>query len=533
MTMQVGACEMTTAEEMALGCEAAQTDGVEPVDQPQAWDEPIPFFDSNLPGFPVDALPESIGKYVSALATSTQTPVDLAAMLSLAVMGAACAKKIVVEIKPGFVEPLNLYTITALPSGNRKSAVFKAMLEPIEAFEKAETKGIAPEIARGTTRYKVLEKSLVKAQEIAAKASDPAKRASLTAAAEDMAVELDSLRIPAYPQFLADDCSPESLASLLSTQHGRMALMSAEGDLFEIMGGRYSANKSPNLNVFLKGHSGDELRVNRIGRPPEYIHDPALTIGLAVQPEVIEGLAGKPGFRGKGLLARFLYSLPESRLGHRRADPPTIPGMTLAAFNQAITNLLALPMSVDSSGDVSAYVLRLDDCARETVLAFMEFLEPKLEPLGELGFISDWAGKLTGAIARIAALIHLAETADRDKPWDIPVADQILHRAIKIGEYLIPHAIAAFGTMGADPVVEATKRILSWIKREGLATFTKREAWQALRGRYSTAADMDPHLAFLVTQGYIREGQRPAAGPGRPSRVFEVNPNFGDIGDIG
>ena len=80
--------------------------------------------------------------------------------------------------------------------------------------------------------------------------------------------------------------------------------------MFDQMAGRYNQAAGPNLGVYLKGHAGDLLKVDRRGRPPEYVERPCLTIGLTVQPEVLQGLAGRPGFRGRGLLARFLYSLP-------------------------------------------------------------------------------------------------------------------------------------------------------------------------------------------------------------------------------
>jgi hypothetical protein len=42
-------------------------------------------------------------------------------------------------------------------------------------------------------------------------------------------------------------------------------------------------------------------------------------VALTVQPEVLRGLASRPGFGGRGLLARFVYSLPASLVGHRLA----------------------------------------------------------------------------------------------------------------------------------------------------------------------------------------------------------------------
>lgn len=50
------------------------------------WDTPIPFEKPTLPTFPVDALPKIIKDYVVAVAETTQTPVDMAATASLAIM---------------------------------------------------------------------------------------------------------------------------------------------------------------------------------------------------------------------------------------------------------------------------------------------------------------------------------------------------------------------------------------------------------------------------------------------------------------
>ena len=50
------------------------------------WEQPIPFDSYNVPIFPVDTLPTGIREYVTAVAESTQTPVDLAALSAIAVL---------------------------------------------------------------------------------------------------------------------------------------------------------------------------------------------------------------------------------------------------------------------------------------------------------------------------------------------------------------------------------------------------------------------------------------------------------------
>lgn len=78
------------------------------------WEAPIPFHTFDLPPFPTEVLPDWLREFVEAEAEATQTPTDLSAMLSLSVVATACAKNVEVQVKKGYREPLNLFTVTVL-----------------------------------------------------------------------------------------------------------------------------------------------------------------------------------------------------------------------------------------------------------------------------------------------------------------------------------------------------------------------------------------------------------------------------------
>ena len=496
-------------------------------DQAAAWEPPVPFHEFCLPVFPTAALPGWLQAFVEAEATATQTPRDLAGLLALAVCAAACATKVKVCVIDGYVEPVNLFTVVALPPGNRKSAVFAALVAPVEAYEEAEAQRMAPEIAEAQTRHKIMEARLQKAQTDAAKAK-PADRDVCEQEAMQLARDLAAIQVPVAPRLIADDASPERLATLLHDHQGRMAVMSPEGDVFDLMAGRYSGNGMPNFGVFLKGHAGDALRVDRVGRPPEYVKSPALTLGLAVQPDVLRGLTAKPAFRGRGLLARFLYALPSSLLGTRDTQPPPVPPQVRQIYQQSVRALLDLPTGTDDQGKPAAHVLRLATPAQAELHAFQRWVEPQLAEFGDLGSMTDWGGKLVGTVVRIAGLLHMAGHAGRPAPWDTPIGEETVQRAIQIGQYLIPHARAAFAEMGADPEVEDARYVLHWIEQRGCSTFKKTEVFEGTRGRFKKVAAMEPALALLSTHGYIRpQPMEERAGPGRkPSLTYEVNPRW-------
>lgn len=489
------------------------------------WEQPLPFQTLKLPEFPTEILPGWLREFVEDEAHSTQTPHDLAGLLALAACACACAKKVLTLVRGGWIEPLNIYVAVALPPGSRKTRIFSAIEEPLNDYEAEKAKELGPIVAEAEARHKIEQGRLNKLQAKAGAAKEY-DRDSLIQEATELAVELSNTKLPKLPRLVADDVTPESLSTLLKDHDGKLAVLSAEGGVFDLMAGRYSGNGAPNFEVFLKAHAGDTLRVDRIGRPPEYVMSPALTMGLAVQPEVLSGLAGKPGFKGRGLLGRFLYALPPSLLGRRKVGASSLLPHARAAYNTTIRKLLEASPARDQDGREVARLLKYSPEAQAKHLEFEAWVEPQLGPYGPLGFMSDWGGKLAGAVARLAGILHMAEHSADPTPWTTLISEETVNRAIRLGKYLIPHARAAYASMGADPEVEDAKLLLGWITEQSLAVFSKRDIHQALKGHFKQVATLEPPLRLLEEHGYIRRKEAEVRHkPGRkPSTEYEVNP---------
>jgi replicative DNA helicase len=492
---------------------------------PHGWQPPIPLgAASTLPAFPVDVLPGWVGEYVAAVATATQTPPDLGGMLALAVLATIAAGAVEIQPRPGWQEPLCLFVAVGMDAGARKSGVFTSLTRPLADFERDQATAALPAITEQATLRRIAEQAAVHAEQAASKAS-PDQAQDKQAEAIARAAEAANLTVPPVPRWLVDDATPEALAGLLAT-YGRIALLSPEGDVFDQMAGRYNQQAGPNLGVYLKGHAGDLLKVDRRGRPPEYVDRPCLTIGLTVQPDVLRGLADRPGFRGRGLLARFLYALPPSLVGHRQAGAPPVPAPLADRYAvelQTFAASLTTPASLAGDGPT---VLTLEPHAGELLLEFERALEPRLAAgPGDLAHLAGWAAKLTGTTCRIAALLHLASHL-RDG-WARPINGDTLAGAIRLASYLTDHALAVFDLMGADPRIDDARWLLDWINRTGHQQFTRRDAHQAGRGRFRKASDLDSPLALLEEHGYLRRAETDQANPrgGRPaSPRFRVNP---------
>jgi replicative DNA helicase len=476
------------------------------------WEPILAIDDPEQPTFPTEALAVWQRQYVEALAVATQTPVDLAAMLVLAVAAVALARRAVVCVREGYEEPLNLFTMVAQPPASRKTSVFRDVTSPVEEYERELATQARPVVSEARTLAEIDRKILEELQRKASKAQEEAERTTLTEQARNLALDLASRGMPEVPRLLTDDSTQEALGRLMAIHGNRIGVLSPEGGVFEIMNGRYTNGKTqPNLEIYLKSHAGDDVRVDRMNRPPEFLRRPALTIGLAVQPDV---------------LGRFLYALPKSLVGHREVNPEPVPVAIRGEYREKVRALLTTQAVTDAEGDRTEHVIGLSAEAYALWLDFASWIEPQLGDFGPLAHISDWAGKLAGAVARIVGLLHLADLAGHQAPWSVPVPSATMARAIAIGRYLIPHARAAFAEMGADPNQSDAKYLLEWIRRDGADGFTRRDAFEATKGHFRQVESMEPALELLQRHSYIRRRTSAArTGPGRPTGpAYNVNP---------
>jgi hypothetical protein len=486
------------------------------------WDPPLPLGGADTPEFPVNALPGWLGAFAAETARAQQVPVDLPAVLALAAVATGAGGHVVVEVRPGWRESLNIYTAVVLPPGERKSPVFRAVADPIADVEHVLIEKVRPKIVEAQALRATAKKAAERAVNEAAKAEPDKREAAATAAAQAAALA-DAVEIPPLPRLLAEDATPEALASLMAEQSGRMAVLSDEGDVFELMAGRYSKNGSmPNLAVYLKGWDGGTLRVDRKGRPPEHIKRPALTFGLAIQPAVLRALTDQPGFRGRGLLARFLWALPASYVGWRDTNPPPADVAVVECYATTLGTL------VEQLADwTDPAVLTMGTAAHDALVAWADEVEPRIRPAGDLVVIRDWVAKLVGQTARLAGLLHLAEHGIDGVRRQVAVSH--VNSAVALGRYFLAHAFAAFEQMGADGTLDAARAVAPWVCEQ--ESFTRRDLHRAHQSRFHKATDVDPVLELLEAHGWIRVHPQPGTKRGRtPSRVYGVNPRLKNQG---
>jgi replicative DNA helicase len=491
-------------------------------DPDDGWadEDPIPLTQTApIPPFPVDALPEPIVDMVRAESEATQTDPAMAGTSALSTISACTGGHAQIEIRTGWREPLNIYTSSIAAPGERKSAVQGAMVHPLFDVERQLADASLGARLEAETRKQVAENAAEKMKRDAANKANTDGWDTAMADAIGAAQIAATIEVPTVPRIVADDITPEAAATLLAEQGGRLAIISAEGGIFDIIAGRYNGNV-PNMDLWLKGHSGDPLKIDRKNRPPEYVRQPAVTLGLMIQPEVLHTIAANRQFRGRGLLARFLYAYPESKVGRRQIAPTPVPDDVRDRYDDTVKDL-AKGMA-GWLGDPA--VLTLTTTAHKAIIAIETAVEPTLAGDGELAPLADWGAKYVGAIARIAGMLHLAEHG-ADKGPKTPVTAQTILAASRIGEYFKACAIRAFNEMGTDRATADAVYLLERIGRLRQDEVSERDLHVACKSRFKKKADLLPALDRLVEHGYLFPLAAAEPTGGRPaSPRYRVHP---------
>lgn len=492
----------------------AMLDSEEIADLGYDWTTPIPLQNNmpNLPKFPIETLPNTIRNYVEAVGEHTQTPIDMSAIASFAVVASTLQGKYEVEGKTGYTEPLNIYCLIIANPAERKSAVMRQMTKYLYEYETEENKKRQAIIDQQNIQLNT-KRNILKGLENSKKPEDLDKAVILQIEIR----ELEEKQIKPI-RLIADNCTPEALTSLLADNKGRLSIISAEGGIFDMIAGQYA--KVPSIDTLLKSHCGDPIRVDRKGRPTEIIQNPSITILLAIQENVLEGLMHNDSLRGKGLNARFIYCKPISALGTRSFYTQPIPEETEQKYKILINKLLTLPV------EESPKLLKLSNEANIEIEKFFNWLEPQL--LEDLDYMGDWAGKLVGTCLRIAGILHLMDYSNIENNNNV-ISVESVKKSVTISKYFLEHSKYAYMIMGVDKEMQKAKHILQKLEKQSQSQLKRHEIFKMSRNRdIKNVQDIDRALNILIDNDYIRE--LPIIEEKRSGRkkdiVYELNPLY-------
>lgn len=472
-----------------------------------------------LPTFPLEALPDWVADLIRDLAEGLQVAIDMPAMVVLGAVSTVCSGRIAVKLKgSSWVEDVNIYLVIGAPPGTGKSPVFKIIIRPVKAWEERLRTQARSVIAEADSKKTILEKKLRRYQDAAAKA-DPDDMAPACEAAK-VKEQLMTHEVPCEPRLFADDATPEVLVRLMASQGGRLAILSSEGGVFDVIAGAYSGNGTKtNLDVYVKGHSGDEIRRDRIRDNEQVSIDKALlTICVTTQNGVIEAMGADADAVRRGLPVRFMFSVPPSNIGYRDRSAIYDEDSDSTAIATWHDRLLEIAETLPSTKKV----LGTTEEARAAYEAWDKQLEMRLRPTGDLVEMAEWTQKLRSTVLRVCGLLHVLEGGNGE------IGVDTMRRALVIADYWTAHAAAVHMAWGTRHGKDVAYRLLRSVAKKEARTFTPRELLRLNSRLVDSVSDLTDPVEMLCEAGWATtDGGEPSDfGSHRQGVVVRFRPDL-------
>ncbi|GAA4000785.1 YfjI family protein [Comamonas faecalis] len=478
------------------------------------WPAPA-LADAVAPELTADMLPGWLGAYVGALARSTQTPVTMSALFALSVVATCVQRRYVVQVHEGYTESASFWSLSAAPSGSRKSAIVAALTAPIEAWEKDAQQKMRRAISDRRAQIGEIEATVKRIKEQIGKCDDGQEREQMRRRMAELDASMPEELFP--PVVFSGDTTVEALQMTLDEQCGRASVLCAEGGLFSALSSTYGGRAGPSLDVLLEGFSGGAVRVVRHSRKA-FVERAAVTLGLMIQPDLLADAAGSSRFRASGLMARFAFAVPGPFVGGRnvRAYTP-VPDELRGEYRRCVDSLLGDP---DTQGPyLPPKVIPLGEDALGVWYDFAQWVEDELAPGRVLAAMHDWGAKLAGMAARVALLFELVKSG----PELVEVGVMSMDGAVRLCRALVPHTRQAFRLLAADEVDRDADHVLQWAVRGGRREFLQSEVHRELHNRFTKRERLIAALQRLQSSHCLRHTKRKNEGA-RASDVWLVNP---------
>lgn len=510
--------EEWAAEQRAARVAVEDVPGTSP--EPEPWDEPMPLGGGTPEPVPLDGLPGFLRHMVEAVAEQSQAPREVVLAAALGTLAAATRGVWDVHVRGGWNAGPSVLWVTALAaSGERKGAGTKPLTAPLIDAERH----LASEVRRANRNRETERKGLEASLKTADADGDPTGW-------QRLAERIHEARPRPVPGLVISDATTEALGQYMTGQGGACAIFGTEASSFQTVAGRYS-DAGGNFSLLNNAYDGEPYADLRIKRDGVRVERPALTWSVAVQPDVLAGYADAQS-EGSGFLARFLLLVPASNIGKLNYRSEPVPDAVAAEWARVVEGLHAeawrryeaMTESLPDDLGPPSSVTFTDDAA-ELVIQYGERLDREAGDGGAVAYLGGWASKAPARIARLAAVLALAEDPHRRD-----VRPEHVAAALTLADALTSHASAAFGILRQAARLDPAARIVEALRKLGEPLVTTRDVWQAVRRQTSwvdSTDDVRRALDGAEDLGYVRRLPKPSgSNGGRPSERWEVHPSI-------
>ena len=468
----------------------------------------------DVPAFPVGVLPARLRAFVEEVAAALPCPADYVAVPLLVVASGAVGASRAVAVTRSHVQGACLFGAVVGPPGCGKSPALSMAVEPLREAERV----VRAEWRRARKEYEAAEE--------AHEAEKKGRQGGTPTPAPTP---------PVLTRYTVGDATTEALVPIMQDNPRGFVMVRDE-----LVGWVASMNqyrdrgKGADQQFWLSVWSGEEVVVDRKkthGEGPLVAGRPFVSVVGGLTPDKLPALRGD---RGKGpavldgFIDRILVSYP-AELPPAEESFVEVADSTKAILRRVVERLLCLSMTpIREEGECrwEPVVIPLDDAGREVM---RQYTKRSAEERRGDDFPPALAGvwsKMRGYVGRLALVLRCLRWADGEvADPDDRIGAEEMTGAVALAEYFQVHARKVHAAMDADPNAATAARVVRWVVRRGLDTFTRRDVYMANRGTFKTPDDVDPVLNLLVQLGYVRPVRMELPTRGRPaSPRYEINP---------
>lgn len=259
---------------------------------------------------------------------------------------------------------------------------------------------------------------------------------------------------------IIQDVTVDGMVVGLITRCPSQFLLALEGA--SLLGGH--AMSRDNLSRFLGNvaslFSGEPLSRTRVDEH-HYAQGRRLSVLLFSQPIVAMDFLSSELVMQQGMGNRFLYSQPPSLLGTRKHIDVELEQEPLyQQFCAKITALASHPWKINpETGGMDTRTVRMNPGAKAAWVGFYNKLEIAAGPGGDLATHAGYVTRFAEQVMRMAALLAILEDQEVQH-----ISEDIMLRAIDLGDYYLDSAMHIFNVTPANKDEADAKTLLDWMQ---------------------------------------------------------------------
>lgn len=467
------------------------------VENKNSWEEPVSFYEEELPDFPIEVFPTLLRDYIKAVAVQLKTNIDMPAMAMLGVLSTIFTRKYKFYLKEtNWHLDVNLYLLTLAMSGSNKTQVNNEIKFPLDIYEKTLHQQQKSQIPRFINNIEVKNKEI---EYLAKKLAQKPNEADLRKR-EELLKEIELLKkeISLPTVYLTGNTTLEKLFQIIYENNESLAIISDEfSELLNIILGKYS-NKL-DLELLLSCYDGVKIDRGREKlRELMVLNNPLLTIGAFTQPVVLTDFRSMDG---RGLAERFLISMPKNK--YRKGLGVRVDEEIKESFK---SNILSIIEKMSDKNHEVKYI-ELGDIALDDYVELYDKAEREQFRNDNPEVLKSWYAKFIAKLMKIITLLNTTkQMISYGKVDNTKLGKEDLSKAKKLYHYFELHAREAFGVVKDNILEEDAKYLIKKVaniaKKNGRMMVTKTELQQNTKRKFNRD-EREELIEFLVDLNFI------------------------------